>query len=111
MRPKLKITGPGTYQEVRDAFDSESDVKRKRKIHAIRLAFSGEYTTEEISQIIGCGKASVTNWVREYRKGGLDEVLQTHHRSGRKPSLNEEVCAQLRFCQKFYEKVNSDKTE
>lgn len=95
MRPKLKITGPGTYQEVRDAFDSERDVKRKRKIHVIRLAFSGEYTTEEISKIIGCGKASVTNWVREYRKGGLDELLQTHHRSGRKPSLNEEVCAQL----------------
>lgn len=95
MRPKLKITEPGTYQQVRDAFDSEGDVKRKRKIHVIRLGFLGEYSSEEIAKVVGCSKASVTNWVREYRNGGLEELLRTHYRSGRKASLNEQVCAEL----------------
>ncbi len=84
MRPKLKITGSGTLREVRDAFDSESDVKRKRKIHVIRQAFSGVYTTEEIADIVGCSKASETNWVLEYRQGGLGGLLQTNYCSGRK---------------------------
>jgi len=95
MRPKLKITGPGTHQQVRDAFESERDVKRKRKLQAIRLGFVGEYTTEEIARIVGCSKGSVTNWVRQYRQGGFNGLLQTSYRSGRKPSLNEEVCAEL----------------
>jgi len=95
MRPKLKITGPGTYEEVRDAFDLETEVKRKRKLHVIRLAFTGEYTTEEIAGIVGCSKPSVTNWVRDYREGGMDDLLMTNYNSGRKPSLDEATVEEL----------------
>ncbi|MEI8206118.1 MAG: hypothetical protein WCG03_04505, partial [Kiritimatiellales bacterium] len=51
MRPKLKITGPGTHQQVRDAFRKENDPKRSRKLQAIRMGFMGEYTTEQIARI------------------------------------------------------------
>jgi len=95
MRPKLKITGPGTLAQVRKAFDKETDVKRKTKLHVIRLAFSGEYSSEEIAHVVGCSKGSVSNWVRAYREGGLDGLLQTRYRSGRKPSLDEAACAEL----------------
>lgn len=95
MRPKLKITGPGTHAEVRKAFDRETDVKRKARLHVIRLGFHGEYSSEEISEIVGCSKGSVSNWVRAYRQGGLDGLLQTRYRSGRKPSLDEAVVAEL----------------
>jgi transposase len=95
MRPKLKITGPGTYQSVRDAFDNEMDVKRKRKLQVIRLGFTGEYSSEQISEIAGCSKASVTNWVRDYRQGGLCGLLTTRHRSGRQPSLDEKAVTEL----------------
>ena len=80
---------------MRDAFKNEGDVKRRRKLQAIRLGFMGEHTTEEIAEIVGGSKASVTNWVRQYRQGGVEELLQTSYRSGRKPSLNEEVCNEL----------------
>ena len=69
MRPKLKITGPGTHEQVRDAFRKEFDPKRRRKLQAIRLGFMGEHTTEEIAEIVGCAKSSVTAWVKAYRKG------------------------------------------
>ena len=95
MRPKLKITSPGTHEEVRKVFDLETDVKRRRKLHVVKLAFLGEYTTEEIAEIVGCSKPSVTNWVRKYRQGGVEGLLKTSYQSGRKPSLGESVCAEL----------------
>lgn len=95
MRPKLKITGPGTLAEVRKAFDRETDVKRKARLHVVRLGFIGEYSSEEIAAIVGCSKGSVTNWVKAYRLGGLEQLLKTHYRSGRPPSLDEAACAEL----------------
>jgi len=95
MRPKLKITGPGTFEEVKEAFLRESDVKRRRKLQTIRLGFSGEHSTEEIAQIAGCSKSSVTKWVRAYREGGMDGLLQTNYGIGRPASLNEAICSEL----------------
>jgi len=95
MRPKLKITGPGTHQQVRDAFGKETDVKRKRKLQAIRLGFTGEHTTEQIAGIVGCSKGSVTNWVRAYRAGGIAGLLKTNHKPGRPPSLDGNAVAEL----------------
>ena len=83
MRPKLKITGPGTHEQVRDAFRKESDPKRRRKLQAIRLGFMGEHTTEEIAEIVGCAKSSVTAWVKAYREGDIEGLLTTHHKPGR----------------------------
>ena len=34
------------------------------KLQAIRLGFMGEHTTEEIAEIVGCAKSSVTAWVK-----------------------------------------------
>jgi transposase len=95
MRPKLKITGPGTLAEVRKAFDRETDVKRKARLHVVRLGFVGEYSSGEIAAVVGCSKGSVTNWVRAYRLGGLEQLLKTNYRSGRAPSLDEAACAEL----------------
>ena len=95
MRPKLKITGPGTHEQVRDAFRKESDPKRRRKLQAIRLGFMGVHTTEEIAEIVGCAKSSVTAWVKAYREGDIEGLLTTHHKPGREPSLNEIMVAEL----------------
>ncbi len=95
MRPKLKITGPGTHQQVRDLFRKENDPKRKRKLQAIRLGFTGEHSTEQIAEIVGCSKSSVTLWVKAYREGGVERLLKTHHKPGRQPSLNEKAVAEL----------------
>jgi len=95
MRPKLKITGPGTHEQVRDAFRRESNPKRRRKLQAIRLGFMGEHSTEEIAEIVGCAKSSVSAWVKAYRAGGIENLLKTHHKPGRQPSLNEKAVAEL----------------
>jgi transposase len=95
MRPKLKITGPGTHDQVRDAFKKETDPKRRRKLQAIRLGFMGEHTTEEIAEIVGSAKSSVTLWVKAYRAGGIGQLLKTNHKPGRQPSLDDKAVAEL----------------
>ena len=95
MRPRLKITGPGTQEELRAAYNEETNLNHRKKLLAIRLGFSGVHTTEEIADIVGCSKASVTNWVRTYRAGGTNELLQNNYGAGRPASLNEAVCSEL----------------
>lgn len=95
MRPKLKITGPGTYDQVRDAFKEETDFKRRRKLQAIRLGFTGEYTTEQIGEIVGASKSSVTLWVKAYRMGDIDQLLTTNYKPGRPASLDQKVVNEL----------------
>lgn len=95
MRPKLKITGPGTFEEVREAFRTEVNPRRKQKLHAIRLGFMGEHTTQEIAGIVDCSKASVTNWVKAYREGGIAGLLADNRKSGRSPSLDGKAVAEL----------------
>ena len=106
MRPKLKITSPGTHEEVRKVFDLEIDVKRRRKLHVVKLAFLGEYTTEEIAEIVGCSKPSVTNWVRKYRQGGVEGLLKTSYQSGRKPSLGVWDQVAVAYANRVYETLD-----
>lgn len=95
MRPNLKITGPGTYEDVRDAFRNETNPKRKQKLQVIRLGFVGVHTSEQIARIVDCSKASVTNWVRAYRNGGIPGLLNDQRKSGRSPSLDGRAVAEL----------------
>ena len=95
MRPKLKITGPGTQEGLRAAYNEETNLKHRKKLQAIRLGFSGNHTTEEIADIVGCSKGSVTNWVRDYRAGGIGELLKNNYGTGRPASLNDTVCEGL----------------
>ena len=95
MRPKLKISGPGTHQQVRDAFRKETDPKRRRKLQVIRLGFMGEHTTEEIADIVGCAKSTATAWIKAYRMGGIAGLLATHYKPGRGASLDESTVCEL----------------
>lgn len=67
----------------------------KKKFTAIYLAMSGRFTTDEIAEKVGCSRASVTNWVRLYREGGVLKLFRTNYKPTRQPALSKEVLDNL----------------
>jgi transposase len=90
MRLKLKVMRYETAGVVQRLIQ-ENDGKRRRRLQVIDLAFSGEYTTEEIAEKVGCSRASVTNWVRLYEEGGTRSLMQTRYRPRVIPPLDKRV--------------------
>jgi len=56
---------------------------------------TGDYTTDEIAEEVGCSRASVTNWVRQWRKGSYFELAREHYKPTRTPALTDEMRVDL----------------
>jgi len=91
MRPPIKITGPGTYDDVRDAYRKEKNPKDRQKLQAIKMGFVGAYSTQHIADVVGCSRASITNWVRAWRQGGMTKLLKRQKQPGRPGQIHEDI--------------------
>ncbi|VGO15717.1 hypothetical protein PDESU_04302 [Pontiella desulfatans] len=99
MRPKLKITS-STYsrEDLLDHIDDahfQKNWKVKRRYQVILFALSGKYTTDEIAELVGCSRASVTNWVKRWREGGPFALGSNRYKPTRAPALTEEMVVDL----------------
>jgi hypothetical protein len=55
---------------------SESDLKKRQRLHAFDLAASGQARhCQEIAALLGVHRHSVAAWFRAYTAGGLDHAL------------------------------------
>jgi transposase len=99
MRPKLKITSRSlTREDILDFIDDAHFQKNwvaKRRYQVILYAFSGKYTTDEIAELVGCSRASVTNWVRRWREGGPIALEKNRYKPTRTPALTDEMKVDL----------------
>jgi transposase len=99
MRPKLKITSSTHSREDILDFIDDAHLNRnwtaKRRYQVILHAFSGLYATDEIADLVGCSRASVTNWVRRWREGGAYALEANHYKPTRTPALTEEMIIDL----------------
>jgi len=92
MKPKLKVIA-----DPKDIVELISEVKNlqiKRRLRVILRACTGEYTSDEIAELEGCSRASVTNWVRTYRKAKVFGLV-SKYKGTREPALNPAVSADL----------------
>lgn len=53
-------------------------------------------TVRSLATIVGRNEATVHRWLRLYREGGLEALLEEKKSSGRPPKLSEETMAQIR---------------
>jgi transposase len=93
---------------IRDGFDltkkERKQLERKREAAWDRriyrrlcalLWLNEGRTQEEVANLLGVADRTVRNWIKLYRKGGLDLLCQLGHR-GRECDLDEEQLAQLK---------------
>lgn len=72
---QLQLGRPDLSGEIEDRYRKETDVRNKTRLLSIKLAASGEYTSEQIAGICGKSQSSIFVWFKAFREGGFDGLL------------------------------------
>ena len=67
---KLKVAGPESPEAVEAAYQASQESHDRERLLAIRLGQRGQYTLQEIGQILGRGRGTIARWVKAFRQGG-----------------------------------------
>ena len=76
----LKLNRADLAEQIELKYHQEKDTRKKTRLLAMRLAAKGEMSASEIAKICGCSRASIFIWLRAFRSGGFEELLE-----GKKP--------------------------
>ena len=75
------------------------DVQSHRRLLAMRLAASGEFTAAQIAEQIGVSRRQFFHWVNALKSGGVEQLLERAHGGGQpaqvKPTVLQELQAGL----------------
>jgi transposase len=84
MKPKIKLVdGPGR-QDVKALLAGEEQAGLpKARLMAVRLAFTGRHSLDEIAELTGMGRSRVVEWIRRFRTEGV-QGLKNKPRGGAK---------------------------
>ncbi len=97
MGKKLRVAGSATPEEVRRAYRESRDRHERERLMAISLGQQGQWTLEEIGEILKRSRVTIIRWVRAYRQGGVKGLVERHYEGERrKPSLRGQELEELR---------------
>lgn len=80
----------GNREEIEGAYRAETDKKAGIKLLAIQLGMTGKYTTEKIAEILHQNHVTISRWIKAFREGGLERLLERKKGTGRPCSLSDE---------------------
>jgi len=80
--------------EIENAEKQVKSIKLLRRLQAVKLKDSG-WKHEQICSFFGINKNTITNWLKAYKKGGVDELLKWDYK-GRISILSKEDQEKIR---------------
>jgi len=83
----LNLGNHSTQEQVEFQYKSSSEKHDKERLLAILMAYENNHL-KCISKILKRAKSSICRWLKAYREGGIEQLLQRKH-GGRKASLSE----------------------
>jgi transposase len=72
---QIKLGRPELSAQLEKRSRQEKDVRSKARLLCVKLAAQGEHSAAQIAQICGGSRASVFEWIRQFRQGGLEKLL------------------------------------
>lgn len=87
MPKRVKVGGPATPEEIAAAYRQCTSPHDYTRLVALEMAQQGEWTLGQIAQALGKHRATIARWLRAYRQGGLEALLDRGH-GGRQPRLD-----------------------
>lgn len=94
-RHRGKLDFKNESADVAVRFKSEKTVWKKERLQAIKLLLETPLSYAEVSKIIGKAPSRIKEWTKQFRLGGIDQLLVKGNSGGRKPKINAEVQAAL----------------
>ena len=77
MRTRQLILGRTDLSgEIEERYRNESDVRSKVRLLCIKLAASGDYTSEQVADICGKSQSSIFVWLKAFREHGFEGLLE-----------------------------------
>jgi transposase len=100
MPKRIHLNRPDWAKAVVTALAKCQNVKDHQRLLAVRMAASGEFMSAQIAEHLGVSRRQLFNWLRAFKRGGVDGLLERQHGGGRVPSVKgiilEELQAGLR---------------
>jgi transposase len=87
-RPDLAVAVTAALAEVKD-------LSSHRRLLAMRLAASGQFTAEQIAEQIGVSRRQFFHWVNALKAGGVARLLEREHGGGRPARIQGVVLSEL----------------
>lgn len=95
MPKRFHLKRPDLAQAVAAALVDCKDVKAQRRLLAIRLAASGQFTAAQIAEQIGVSRRQFFHWVNALKAGGVERLLEREHGGGRPAQVDGVVLTEL----------------
>jgi transposase len=92
---KINITESG--ETLKTLLAQQKTARGKERVQALYLLKTGgAETVEHIAVLLGRHRVTVQGWLRQYRQGGLSELLKENKRPGRTASIPSWAVEKLR---------------
>ena len=76
MRTRQLVLGrPDLSGEIEERYRNETDVRSKVRLLCIKLAATGEYTSEQVAKICGKSQSTIFVWFKAFREHGFEGLL------------------------------------
>jgi transposase len=82
MPKRFHLKRPDLAAAVRTALAEVKDVQSQRRLLALRLAASGQFTAAQIAEQIGVSRRQFFHWVNALKAGGVAQLLERDHGGG-----------------------------
>lgn len=95
---KLRLERPDLGLKIEQRYRGEKDVRSKTRLLCVKLAAEGGSSAEQIAEICGCSRASVFEWMKAFRSGGFEALLERGKpgpRNGERRGLPEQASREL----------------
>ena len=89
MAKPLEVGDASSLEEVDKAYEASRERHDRERLLAIRLAHQGKHTLEQMGSILKRGRATIARWLKAYREGGTEKLLERGHGGGPEASLSQ----------------------
>lgn len=92
----VKIDITENDEELKTLLHKQHSASLKERILALYLLQTKQVeTVQHLAVLLGRGRVTVQRWLRQYREGGLNALLEVKTKTGRKPIINSAVREKL----------------
>lgn len=95
MPKRFHLKRPDLAQAVIAALSDCKDVKAQRRLLAMRLAASGQFTAAQIAEQTGVSRRQFFHWVNALKTGGVGRLLEREHGGGKPAQVQGAALTEL----------------
>jgi putative transposase len=82
--------------DLKHRLQREADGHKKPRLQMLYLLQSGQaHTRQDVAQLLGLSRNTVSRWLTTYETGGLTALLEIYRPAGKQPSLPPDVLTSI----------------